>query len=109
MKAKKVLFYFLIFVSVGYLSYDFLFLGFGYGMMYHHFDYYDDYSSFDLYLRMALSVTAYILIFISVYNLLKRSVKSKHNYLKILNQRLSNGEISIDEYKRIKETIERNG
>lgn len=108
MVTKRILTYVFIVVSIGYLSYHYYFSGFGFGMMYHHYGYYDDYSSLQYFYRTSLSIAAYMILFVSLISLFRHSTLGSKHYLLVLNERLINGEISVEEYKKLKGVIDNN-
>lgn len=85
--------------------YNYLFTDYRYGMMRHHYGYYGDYSGFGFYINSFLVVIAYILLITSTIFLLRGFQQSSHNAMTILENRLTRGEISIEEYNQIKEII----
>ncbi|GEM_PF-1407663 len=107
MKTKKGLIYFLISISVGYLFYNYLFTdyGYSYGMMSHHYGYYDNYSGFSYYLNAILVFISYSIIIIGTILLVKKKTESRNDSLTILDERLSKGEISIEEYQKVRGVI----
>ncbi len=106
MRKKKGLIYALLGISIGYLFYYYLFTDYSFGMMMnHHYGYYDDYSSVMYYLNGGLAFAAYTVIIISTIILLSNKTRSKDYSMTILDERLSKGEISVDDYKKIKEMI----
>ena len=105
MKKKKALIYFLLSISIGYLFYSYLFTDYSFVMMNHHYGYYDDSSSAMYYLNSGLVFISYTVIIISAIILLFNKTVSKDYYMTILDERLSKGEISIDDYQKIKGTI----
>lgn len=105
MKQKKVLIYIVLFLSVGSVIYNYIFNDYGYGMMNHHYGYYDDYSLDMYYLNMGLLGVSYIAILICVFMLIGMRVNFDSKATTILNERLSRGEITLEEYRKIKETI----
>ncbi len=105
MKRSKGLIYFLLSISIGYLFYNYLSTDYGYGMMSHHYGYYDNYSGIEYYLNTGLVVISYLLIIICTISLVNMKKDSTNYALVILDERLSKGDISIDEYKNIKEVI----
>lgn len=105
MRKKETIFYLLICVSIGYLLYNYLFSEFNYGMMGHHYGYYDDFSWTNFYISRGLEIGAYLLIILSSVFLIKNKRSTHNSSLSILDNRLSRGEISIEEYSRIKRII----
>jgi uncharacterized membrane protein len=75
-------------------------------MMNHHYGYYDDYSTVMYYLNGSLVFVAYTVIIVSAIMLLSIKPMSKNNSMTILDERLTKGEISVEEYKRITEAIQ---
>lgn len=107
MKNKNVLLYSLIIIAIAYLIYHSLTTNYGFGMMmYHHYGYYDNYSITQYYLKSIGVFISYGVILFSVIVLLQRKSRRPNSYLRILNQRLSNGDINIDDYNTIKHIIE---
>lgn len=104
MKFKKIILYFLLITSIAYLIFNRYFSTYGFGMMmYHHYPYYSDYTFAQYYLRLFFNVIAYLIIALSLFTLIKsRNRNFNKDYLKILDVRLSKGEITLDEYKFIK-------
>ncbi len=74
--------------------------------MNHHYGYYDDYSRVMYYLNGGLVFVAYTVIIVSTITLLSVKPISKNNSMTILDERLSKGEVSVEDYKRIKEAIQ---
>ena len=105
MKKNKGLIYVLLSISIGYLFYNFLFTDYGYGMMNHHYGYYDDYSRIVYYLNSSLIFISYSVIIVSTIILFSNKTESNNYYMTILDERLSKGELSVDEYQKIKEAI----
>ena len=106
MKRNKGLIYTLLGLSIGYLLYNYLFTDYRFGMMMnHHYGYYDDYPSLMYYLNGGMVLLAYTVIIISTISLLSNKTSPKNEALTILDERLSKGEISIDEYQEIKGVI----
>lgn len=105
MKKKKGLIYFLLSISIGYLIYNYLFTDYSFGMMSHHYGYYDDYSSIMYYLNSSLVFISYTIIIISTIILLSNKTVSKDYSMVILDERLSKGEISVDDYQKVKGAI----
>ncbi len=105
MKKKKGLIYVLLSISIGYLFYNYLFTDYGFGMMNHHFGYYDDYSRIMYYSNGSLVFVSYTVIIISTIILLSNKTISKNYPMTILNERLSKGEISVEDYQNIKRVI----
>jgi len=105
MNNKKGLFFVLIGVSIGYLIYNFLSVDYEYGIMMNHHGYYDNYSSNLYYLNSVLVFLSYFTIIISTIILLSNKSTLKKSSMTILDQRLSKGEISIEEYLSIKTEI----
>lgn len=105
MKRKKGLIYILMSISIGFLFYNYLFTDYGYGMMAHHYGYYDSYSGLTYYLNMSLVIISYSVIIIGTIFLLNMKTEPTKNSLKILDERLSKGEVSIEEYQKIKRVI----
>lgn len=105
MKKKKGLMYSLLSISVGYLLYNYLFTDYRFLMMNHHYGYFDDYSRIVYYLNGSLVFISYTVIIISIIILLSNKGVSKDYSMWILDERLSKGEISIDDYREIKRTI----
>lgn len=107
MRKKKGLIYFLLSISIGYLFYNYLFSNYKFGMMMnHHYGYYDDYSRVMYYLNGSLVFVAYTVIIVSSIALLSVRPISQNNSMTILDERLSKGEVSVKDYKRIEETIQ---
>jgi uncharacterized membrane protein len=75
-------------------------------MMNHHYGYYDDYSTVMYYLNGSLVFVAYTVIIVSAIMLLSIKPMSKNNSMTILDERLTKGEVSVEEYKRITEAIQ---
>ena len=105
MKKKKGLIYFLLSISIGYLFYNYLFTDYGFGMMNHHYGYYDDYSRIMYYLNSSLVFVSYTVIIISTIILASNKTVSKKYSMTILDQRLSKGEISVEDYQNVKGAI----
>lgn len=105
MKKKNTLLYFLLSISVGFLMYNYIFSDYRYGMMRHHYGYYDGSSAYNYYLNSLLVFIAYLCIVIGTMFLIISNQKSKNNAMILLDDRLSRGEISVEEYKAIKEII----
>jgi uncharacterized membrane protein len=105
MKKKKGLIYVLLSISIGYLFYNYLFTDYGFGMMNHHYGYYDDYSRITYYLNSSLVFISYTIIIVSTLILITSKTESKDYSMTILDERLSKGEISVDEYRKIKGVI----
>lgn len=106
MKMKKGMIYGLLSISIGYLVYNYLFTDYRYGMMMnHHYVYYDDYSRILYYLNSGLIFIAYTGIIIAIIILLSQRTLPRNNISTILDERLKKGEISIEEYKKIKSVI----
>jgi uncharacterized membrane protein len=105
MKKKKGLIYVLLSISTGYLFYNYLFTDYGFGMMNHHYGYYDDYSRIMYYLNSSLVFVSYTVIIISTIILLSNKTESTNYAMTILDERLSKGEISVEEYQKIKGVI----
>lgn len=74
--------------------------------MNHHYGYYDDYSRVMYYLNGGLVFVAYTVIIVSTITLVSVKPISKNNSMTILDERLSKGEVSVEDYKRIKEAIQ---
>ena len=93
---------------MGYLIYNYLFLGNKYGMMSNHHGYYDNYSQPFYYLHNGLLVlaSAFLIIIFLVY--VNKKFSSSSDAMRILDNRLSNGDISINEYQSIKKVIKGN-
>jgi uncharacterized membrane protein len=105
MKNKKVLLYFFAAISIGFLLYNYLFTGIEYGMMNHHYGYYNNYSrNLDL-LNTGSVFLAYIILIISAIFILKENSTTSYFALEILNERLSKGEISIEEYQNLNRVL----
>jgi uncharacterized membrane protein len=101
MNNKKALLYFLAVISIGFLIYNYYFTGSAYGMMNHHRSYYNDYfRDIDL-LNTAFVFFAYFVLIISSVLILKEKATASSTALNILNERLSKGEISIEEYQTL--------
>ena len=92
-------------ISIGFLFYNYSFTDYGYGMMAHHYGYYDSYSGLTYYLNMSFVIISYSVIIIGTIALLSMKTKPPKNSLKILDERLSKGEISIDEYQNIQRIV----
>lgn len=91
---------------MGYLLYVYTFTNYGFGMMMsHHYGYQNNYPSAMHYLNRTLIVVAYIVIIISAIMLISMKTDKKNHAMTILNERLSRGSVSIEEYKEIKKTI----
>ncbi len=105
MNKVKGIIYVLIGISMGYLFYIYLFTNNGYGMMNHHYGYYDRYSGFSYYLNLGLVVLACSIIIIGIIILLSKMKISRNDAIPILEERLSKGEISIEEFQKIKRSI----
>jgi uncharacterized membrane protein len=105
MKKKNGLIYVLLSISIGYLFYNYLFTDYGFGMMNHHYGYYDDYSRIMYYLNSSLLFISYTVIIISAIILLSSKTVSKNYSMTILDERLSKGELSIEDYQKIKGAI----
>ena len=106
MKKKKGLIYALLSISIGYLFYNYLFTDYSFGMMMnHHYGYYDDYSRAMYYLNGSLVFVSYTVIIISTIILLSNKTVSKDYSMTILDERLSKGEISVEDYQKIKGAI----
>ena len=105
MKMKKGLIYVLLSISIGYLFYNYLFTDYGFGMMNHHYGYYDNYSRIIHYFNSSLVFVSYTVIIISTIILLSNKTVSKGYSMTILDERLSKGEISVEDYQKIKEAI----
>lgn len=108
MKTKNTVLYSLIFISSGYLLYSYIFTENRYGMMRHHYGYYDDYLMNNFYLNTVFVFVSYAVIVTSILYLLLNSQRNNNNVLMILNSRLSKGEITVEEYEIIKSTIDAN-
>lgn len=107
MKMKSLFVFAILIMSFAYLVYNSFFIGNSYGFMHHHYGYYDNSYSSTYYTYAILNAIAYLIITISwIYFLLEMN-KKKSGYIKILNERLSKGEISIEEYSEIKRSIEK--
>lgn len=104
MKKKNIIIYPLLSLSTGFLLYRYFFTDVSYGMMRHH-GYYDGYSSFNYYVNSLLIFIACSVIFICLMLLYSQKAHSKNTALTILNDRLSRGEISIEEYREIKREL----
>lgn len=105
MKKKKTLYYFLAVISIGFLIYNYVFTGSEYGMMNHHYGYYTYHSrSVDL-LNTGFVFLAYIVLILCAILLLKEQTTVSNSALEILNDRLSKGEISIEEYRTLKQVL----
>jgi len=107
MRKNNSIIYIMLSLSMGYLIYKFIFTEYSYGMMSHHYGYYDNYSGFEYYLHGGLTLLAYSTIVIGVLLLISKSRISNNNAYSILDQRLSKGELSIEEYQKIKDTIQK--
>ncbi len=105
MKMKKGLSYALLSISIGYLFYNYFFTDYSFGMMNHHYRYFDDYSRNMYYLNSILVFLAYTVIIITTILLFSTKIVSKDNSMTILDERLSQGEISIEEYRQIKSIL----
>ncbi len=73
--------------------------------MMHHMGYYDNFSSTTYLFSVGILVLAYIGIIVSLLMLFSQQTTKTSNALEILNERLSKGEISLEEYREIKRTI----
>lgn len=105
MKNKNTLYYVLAMISIGYLVYNFVSRGLEYGMMNHHYGYYN-YPARDIdILNTVVVFLAYIVLILSAILILKEKTNSNNKSLEILNNRLSKGEISIEEYKTLVQVI----
>lgn len=105
---KSLLIYFLVFLSFGYLIYNYFFTDISYGMMNHHYGYYDNYNQTLHYLDNIFMFLAYFVLAMSIIFLVNGRFSSNDNTLDILNKRLSKGEISIEQYQSIKDAIKGN-
>ncbi len=105
MKRKNVLIYGLLSISVGYLIYNYLSTDYSYGMMSNHHGYYDNYSSNSYYLNSFLVFISYAVLIISTIILLSKKSVSTNHATTILDQRLSKGEISLEDYRERKSEI----
>ena len=76
-------------------------------MMYHHYGYYSDYWTTDVLIYRALSTLAYIIIIIGTAILLLRKSKYIDKSFEILNNRLSSGNLSLEEYRQIKKELQK--
>lgn len=108
MSKKKTLLYSLISLSVGFLLYNYIFTDYKYGMMRHHYGYYDGFSINSFYLNSALVFVAYVVIILCLFTLIYKKQKSKSNAITILDNRLSKGDITLEEYKKIRTVIQGN-
>jgi len=108
MKKKKGLIYVLLSISIGYLFYSYLFANYGFGMMNHHYGYYDDYSRTMYYLNAILVFISYTVIIVLTIILLSNKSVPKKYAMTILDERLSKGEISVNDYQKIKGAINSN-
>ena len=70
-----------------------------------HHGYYDGYSSSSYYLNSIFVLVSYLLIIASTIILLSIKKTSKNFSIEILDERLSKGEISTEEYLNIKSEI----
>ncbi|MFK5883450.1 MAG: hypothetical protein QM489_03810 [Candidatus Izemoplasma sp.] len=105
MKKIKGLIYLLVIVSIGYLFYNYIFTDFGYGMMSHNSRYYNNYTVYSHNSNWGLVVIACAVLVISVIVLIFKHTEPKNEPRLILDQRLSNGEISIEEYQNLKKIV----
>jgi len=105
MRRKNGVIYILLSGSIGYLFYSFLFTDVRYGMMGHHYGYYEGYSNFHYYTNLMLIFAAYVVITFCLVILLSKRSQGNNNAITILNERLSHGEISIEEYQTIKKEL----
>jgi uncharacterized membrane protein len=103
-----LLYYFLAVLSIGFLIYDYFFTGIEYGMMNHHYGYYNYHSrNLDL-LNTGFVFISYITLILCAILILKEKTITSNTALEILNDRLSKGEISIEEYKTIAKILKGN-
>jgi len=103
MKNKNTIFYGIILLSTGYLIYNYIFVDYSHNvMMNHHYGYYGSKYVVGNYFNSILVFAAYSMITVSIIALLSRKWNLSNGAVNILDERLSNGEISIDEYRQIK-------
>lgn len=106
MNNKKTIYVSLILISVGYLAYYYLFTDRAFTMMHHHYYYYNQSTRTTYLLQGLLRFIAYMNISIFSLLLFIDYIKPKREYLDILNLRLSKGEISVEEFRELKNEIE---
>ena len=104
---RNILIYFLLSISIGFLFYSFVLSDVRYGMMGHHYGYYDDYSPLNYYINSAMIYISITILIIGFIMLLSKKTSRNSTAISILDSRLSSGEITIEEYKRIKSEIQK--
>lgn len=105
MKNRKYIYFVLATISIGFLVYNYFSTGLEYGMMSHHYGYYNNYSrNFDL-LNTGLVFLAYVVLILCAILILREKTTVSNTALEILNDRLSRGEISIEEYQTLKHIL----
>ncbi|MEC9485843.1 MAG: hypothetical protein UMR38_08280 [Candidatus Izemoplasma sp.] len=103
---KNYVVYPMLIASIGYLFYYYLLSGYNSGfMMMHHMGYYDNFSSTSYFINIGLLILAYIGLIAAILILVSKQTSQSNNALEILNERLTKGEISLEEYREIKRTI----
>lgn len=105
---SKIVYIALIVISLGFLLYTYIFTSYGYNMMMmrHHYGYSEEFRTLDQYIFSVLIVVAYLTLILAIIRLLiSRKSDSNLKALNILDERLSKGEISVDEYKEIKKYL----
>lgn len=108
MKSKILLYYFLAVIAIGFLMYEYFFTGIEYGMMNHHYGYYNYHSRNLGLLNTGFAFISYIVLILCAILILKEKTIASNTALEILNDRFSKGEISIEEYQTISEILKGN-
>jgi len=104
MKLIRVLLLVIIGSSLGYIIFDYLNGGFDYqNVMYNHM--YSNQSNTGYILNSVLIMIILFSVIILVLSFQKNPMNSSSNVVKILDVRLSKGEITIEEHKELMEVL----
>jgi uncharacterized membrane protein len=108
MKKKNIAIYLVMLISFAYLIYNYFFNDYSRGfMMFHHYGYYDGYINNEFIRMSFIAGIAWLVLILSFLYLIIQRLRSNNDALEILNSRLAENQITIDEYRQIKKELDK--